>query len=221
MTGAMAFDLQRVLHAADPAVRDAAWQDLIARHSRLLLSVCRAYGGGHDETMERYAYILEKLYEGDCRRLREFLPGGGARFSTWLTVAARRLCLDHLRGRYGRTRATLDPAAAGSQRAVRRRLADSIGADVDTDLLPDDGMESAESQTIRRERDTRLRSAVAALPPRDRLLLALRFDDDLSAARIADLIGLPTAFHVYRRLHAVLARLRGALEAQGVDGQSG
>ncbi len=221
MSGAMAFELQHVLHAADPAARDAAWQDLVARHSRLLLSVCRAYGRGHDETMERYAYILEKLYEGDCRRLREFQPDSGARFSTWLTVAARRLCLDHIRILYGRSRATLDPGTADRHRAIRRRLADSIGADVDTDLLPDDGVDSAEGQTIRNERDARLWSAVAALPPRDRLLLALRFDDDLSAARIADLIGFPTAFHVYRRLHAVLAGLRAVLEGQGVDGQSG
>lgn len=221
MAGAMAYDPRHVLHAADSATRDAAWQELVARHSRLLLSVCRMFGGGHDETMERYAYILEKLYEGDCRRLGEFRPGGAARFSTWLTVTARHLCLDHLRGQYGRTRSTLDPARAGELRAVRRRLVDSIGAESETDLLPDEQADSAEGAAIRRERDARLQEAVRALIPRDRLLLALRFEDELSAARIADLVGIPTAFHVYRRLHRVLDWLRVELEAQGIDGRTG
>ena len=44
---------------------------------------------------------------------------------------------------------------------------------------------------------------------RDRLLLALRYDDDRGAREIANLLRLPTAFHVYRRLnhlHDVLRR---------------
>ena len=221
MDGATPLELRVILDAPDPADREAAWQELVARHSRLILAVARSFGGGRDEAMERYAYILEKLYEGNCQRLRAYQAEGRATFSTWLTVAARRLCLDHYRSRYGRHRPTRDPGRSTALRGLRRRLVDSVGADVDTDLLPDAGAASAESETIRRERDARLNAELQTLPPQDRLLLVLRFEDDLPASRIAGIVGLPTSFHVYRRLNAVLARLRTALISRGIDGSAG
>lgn len=221
MEGATPVELNGLLHASDPKAREAAWSQLVARHTRLLLAVARSFGGGHDEAMERYAFILERLAEGNYRRLRAYQADGRARFTTWLTVAARRICLDYHRARYGRGRPTRDPDHATDLRRVRRSLADSLGADIDTDLLPDSDAASAETETIRKERDGRLHSAVAALPAQDRLLLALRFDDDLPASRIASLAGYPTPFHVYRRLNVVLAGLRAALESHGLDSSTG
>lgn len=217
----MPVELNGLLHASDPAAREAAWSQLVARHTRLLLAVARSFGGGHDEAMERYAFILERLAEGNYRRLRAYQADGRARFSTWLTVAARRLCLDYHRARYGRSRPTRDPDQATDLRRVRRGLADSLGAGIDTDLLPDSEAVSAETVTIRKERDARLHAAVAALPGQDRLLLALRFNDDLPASRIASLAGYPTPFHVYRRLNAILTGLRAALESHGLDDSAG
>jgi DNA-directed RNA polymerase specialized sigma subunit len=52
-----------------------------------------------------------------------------------------------------------------------------------------------------------LAAAVESLEPRDRLLLTLRFDKELPAHEIAEVMGFPTQFHVYRRLRAVLAML--------------
>lgn len=219
--GASPVELGLLLHAAEAAGREAAWESLIARHTRILLAVARSFGGGHDEAMERYAYILEKCREADFRRLRAFEPDGGASFSTWLTVTARRLCLDHARARYGRHRETIAGSADGDQlRALRRMLADSVGAEFDTDLLPDTETLAADVGAIHAERDASLRAVLAALTPRERLLLALRYEDDLSAARIASVLGLPTPFHVYRQLNALLARLRAALTARGIDGAS-
>jgi RNA polymerase sigma factor (sigma-70 family) len=215
------FELDRVLHASDAASRDAAWEELVARHTRLFLSVARSLGGSHDDIMERYAFVLEKLAEDDCHRLRAFRLDGRARFSTWLAVTARRLCLDHYRSRFGRNRVTADPERADALRTVRRRLAGAAAAELDTDLLPDESIHSADRAAIERERDEKLQAALTALPPRDRLLLALRFEDDLPAIRIAGLLGMPTPFHVYRRLNRVLASLRAALVARGVEGTEG
>jgi RNA polymerase sigma factor (sigma-70 family) len=214
-------ELGVLLHAPDPAAREAAWEGLVAGHTRLLLGVARSFGGDRDAVMERYSYILEKLCEGGFRRLRAFQTDGRARFSTWLTVAARRLCLDHHRTRYGRKRPEQEAEAAGPLRALRRRLVDSISADLDTDLLPDAGAVSADHQAVRAERDEVLGAAIAALPASDRLLLTLRFADDLSAARIGRELGFPTPFHVYRRLNLVLAQLRAALVARGIEGADG
>ena len=59
-------------------------------------------------------------------------------------------------------------------------------------------------------------AATARLGATDRLLLKLRFDDDLSAREIAGLLALPTPFHVYRRLNALLQELRRVLQQRGI-----
>jgi RNA polymerase sigma factor (sigma-70 family) len=212
--------LGQLLAASDLSVREAAWDDLIARHTRLLLAVARSFGGGHDEAMERYSYILEKLLESDFRRLRTFDPESGASFSTWLTVTTRRLCLDHHRSKYGRQRPRVSDEV-DPLRALRRSIVDSISSDVDAESLSDSALVPGDTRAVIDERDAALRLELMRLTPRDRLLLALRFEDDLSASRISQALGLPTPFNVYRRLNAVLSQLRKALEARGIDGVNG
>lgn len=219
--GAAPFELSQLLGAADSSSQQAAWEDLIARHTRLLLAVSRSFNGGHDEAMERYTYILDKLREDDFRRLRTFDETSGARFSTWLTVAARHLCLDHLRALYGRQRESAQPNKSYPLRSIRRALADSIRPDVDVERIVDEQSPSLIVQTVVGERDEALRVALVQLESRERLLLALRYEDDLSAARIARIVGLPTPFHVYRQLNAVLDKLRRVLESRGIEGVDG
>jgi RNA polymerase sigma factor (sigma-70 family) len=221
MGAATPFELSQLLCAADSSSQQAAWEDLIARHTRLLLAVSRSFNGGHDEAMERYTYMLDKLREDDFRRLRTFDETSGARFSTWLTVAARRMCLDHLRARYGRQRESAQPNRIYPLRSIRRALADSIGPEVDVERIVDEQSPSLIAQTVVGERDEALRVALVQLKSRERLLLALRYEDDLSAARIARIVGLPTPFHVYRQLNAVLEKLRLILESRGIEGVDG
>ena len=71
---------------------------------------------------------------------------------------------------------------------------------------------------VRAESTKALRAALSDLTPREQLLVTLRFQDDLSAARIASLLGVSTPFHVYRQLNGVLAKLRAALVSRGIDG---
>jgi RNA polymerase sigma factor (sigma-70 family) len=212
-------ELGLLLRAGQPADRDAAWEQLISRHSRLLLAVARSNGGSRDDAMERYTYILEKCREADFRRLRSFDPAGGASFATWLTVMARRLCTDHHRTRYGRRRAkSAEAAHVANRRAARRALVDAVTDELDLDLMADPGAVSPDVAAVRSEISTLLRDSMAELAPRDRLLLALRFEDDLPASRIAGVLGMPTPFHVYRQLNSVLARLRASLMRRGLDG---
>jgi RNA polymerase sigma factor (sigma-70 family) len=221
MDGAAPLELGQLLRASDSEHREAAWGELIGQHTRLLLAVARSFGGGPDEAMDRYAFILEKLHESDFRRLRTFDKEAGATFATWLTVASRRLCLDYHRARYGRQRPAHTPNGPDSLRSLRRVLIDSLGPAIDVDQLPDAARASAEDSTVLRERDSILRAEVARLSPRNKLLLALRYQDGLSASRIAAVVGIATPFHVYRQLNAVLAQLRAALESKGVDGIDG
>jgi RNA polymerase sigma factor (sigma-70 family) len=164
--------------------------------------------------MDAYAYALEHLRDGDFARLRAWRDDGRTRFSTWLVVVVRRLALDHRRSRYGRAGA--DP----EQRSARRRLSDLVGEALEIDGLPG-GDGGADHGLEQRELSGALAAAIAALDPPDRLLLALRFEDDLTAGRIAQVLDLPTPFHVYRRLQALFRLLKDDLRRRGVGGPAG
>jgi len=221
MSNAAPLVLGELLHTSDSVEREAAWEVLISRHTRLLLAVARSFRGGHDEVMERYSYILGKLRESDFHRLRTFDPEAGASFSTWLAASARRLCLDYHRSVYGRQRPTLATDRSETLRTLRRSLVDSLGAEIDADLLPDSATLAADAQAVLAERNRLLAAELFRLTPRERLILALRFQDELSASRIAAILGLPTPFNVYRQLNSILARLRAGLTARGLDGMDG
>lgn len=164
--------------------------------------------------MDAYTYILERLREDDYRRLRGYVPDGRCKFTTWLVVVARRLCLDFQRRRYGRAEDAAPDASAA--RAARRRLVDLVAGEIDPEQLASpttDPGSALQAHELQRALD----AATARLPTPDRLLLKLRFEDDLSAREIAGLLGLPTPFHVYRRLNAVLAELRRVLRERGIS----
>ncbi len=164
--------------------------------------------------MDGYAYVLERLRADQCRRLREYTPDGHTKFTTWLVVVARRLCLDLLRHRYGRSD---DPAPdAAAARAARRRLVNLVAGETEPEQLAALGADAA-SALQADELHRALDAVTAGLPAADRLLLKLRFDDDLSAREIAGLLDLPTPFHVYRRLNALLGELRRVLRKHGID----
>jgi RNA polymerase sigma factor (sigma-70 family) len=221
MDGTAQLALDRLLRAPDAANREAAWEELISRHTRLLMAVARSFRGDHDDVMERYSYILEKLRESDFRRLRAYDSSSGATLSTWLTVAARNLCLDHHRAKFGRHRAEHPTDKSTSLRAVRRALSDLTEGDTPADSIPDVSSVPVDALALRGNLDTFLNEALAALTPRERLLITLRFEDDLPASRIAKVVGMPSPFHVYRQLNSILGRLRRALESRGVESSDG
>ncbi len=174
-------------------------------------------GRDHDGAMDAYAYVVEQLRADECKRLRVYVSDGRSKFTTWLVVVARRLCLDHLRHRYGRsTDGTPETQAA---RLVRRQLADLLAADLDASGVSSEATaDNPEKQLRRDELNCALQGVLSGLEPRDRLLLKLRFDDGLSAREIGALMGFPTPFHVYRRLNTLLGRLRSALRERGIEG---
>ncbi len=198
---------------AGEAADDGAWHAFVEEHDRLLRHVCRSLGGDVDAERDRYAHVLEQLRADDFHRLRKFAADGRGKFTTWLTVVARRICLDHERSRYGRASPTSDTDA----RDARRRLADLVAVELDPDRLGAVASRDPITRLEREEARAALHRATCSLGAEDRLLLALRFADDLSAREIAEVVGLPSPFHVYRRLNAILARLRTSLAELGIE----
>jgi RNA polymerase sigma factor (sigma-70 family) len=211
---ALPVTLSRLQLARDGAERDMAWTEFVATHSSVVLHTCRALTREHDATMDAYTFVLEALREHDHRRLRAYVPDGKTPFTTWLIVVTRRLVLDHVRARYGRLQSA-DPASREDY-ATRRRLEDLLATEIEPDQL--EGGYTATDAAIRHEQLTQaLQCALARLEPEERLLITLRFLDGRPVRDIARALKLSSVFHVYRRLDAVLQRLRESLVRIGVE----
>lgn len=206
-----------LLDSGNAALRDAGWDDFLRAHTKLLLHVARSFGGDHDVVMDRYTYLLEQLRRDDFRRLRAYAATDQTEFSTWLVVVAQRIYLDHERHRFGRLRQQGEQSAAFVEEiAARRQLVHLIGAEVDLSTIVDLRAHNAGDDVVSAEIYRALVSALRTLEPRDRLLIKLRYEDDLDMSTVARTLGLPSRFHAYRRLTRALSDLRRALADHGV-----
>jgi len=208
-------ELAALLNGSDPHERDEAWASFVRSHTRLLLHVAHSLGGGHDAVLNRYTYVLEHLRDDDLRRLRAYTVQARCSFSTWLVVAARRMCIDYERSRFGR-KPKKTTATSENQRSVRRRLVEGLFSSIDPTSLPDPATTNPEKAAYLAECRAALSAAVGDLDPEDRLLLKLRLQDGLTAREIAELMGFETRFHVYRRVNALCANLRRELRSRGI-----
>lgn len=123
-------ELSGLLDSRDAASREEAWQRFVNRHSRLLLTTARETCADYDDGMERYTFLLDELKRDDCQRLRKYLADGRGKFTTWLVVVARRLCVDHHRKKYGRRRGVAD-VRADAEWEMRSRLIRMISEQVE------------------------------------------------------------------------------------------
>ena len=209
--------LSALLEAPDAAARDGAWAAFLNEYSNLMLRTAQRASSTDDEAMDHYAFILDQLRDNDFRRLRAFAADRRGKFTTWLVVVVRRLCVDHHRRRYGRTPASHEPESAEDAGfAARRRLVDLMTDQFDLERLEDRGTPRPDASVIGTERRRALEEAVADLDLSDQLLLTLRFEDGIAVEKIAPMIGVTSRFQVHRRLNVVLAKLRAALAAKGI-----
>lgn len=211
---ALPVTLSRLRVARDEAERDAAWAEFVAAYSDVVLHTCRALTPEYDAAMDAYTFVLAALRDDGHRRLRTYVPDGKTPFTTWLIVVTRRLALDHLRERYGRTSSA--DKTKREKHATRRRLEDLLADEIEPDQLESPNAPS-DGAIRRKQLEHALRCAIARLELDDRLLITLRFVDDRPVRDIARALHFPSVFHVYRRLSVVLRSLRSSLIRAGVD----
>jgi RNA polymerase sigma factor (sigma-70 family) len=82
----------------------AAWQDFLARHTALMLSVIRQHQHQEQRIHDCYIFVCEKLADNRFRRLRSWRRQGKTRFTTWLRAVISNLCVDWHRQEFGRQR---------------------------------------------------------------------------------------------------------------------
>ena len=207
-------ELSGLLDSRDALSREDAWQRFVNRHSRLLLTTARETCADYDDGMERYAFLLDELKRDDCQRLRKYLADGRGKFTTWLVVVARRLCVDHHRKKYGRRRGKAD-VRADADWEMRSRLIRMVAEQVEVSDIPDGASLDPETQVRESERHRAMEHALASLDARDLLLIRLKFEDEVPVKKIVKVMGFSGEVSVYRRLKKVYQQLRGALEESG------
>lgn len=84
---------------------EAAWRELVSRHTRRVFNLAYRFVGRVDEAEDLTQEIFVKVYQS----LDRYRADGGA-FTTWLTTVARNQAIDHYRRRREeRLRRTDDP----------------------------------------------------------------------------------------------------------------
>jgi RNA polymerase sigma factor (sigma-70 family) len=208
----------RALDAETEGVDDHTWSTFLQKYSHVLLHVARARGSSYDAVMDRYEYMLSQLRKQNYRRLRAYRTDDKAQLVTWLFVVARRLCIDYERTRYGRAKPEPEEETPSQEvaRSARRRLADLMVEQLTPEALPDSSPNPVD-RVCQRETQEALEKALGSLSSEDQLLITLRFIDNISVREVTRLLRYRSPFQVYRKLKALLARLRATLEAEGIS----
>lgn len=165
---------------------DAAFGALVRRHEELVLRIVRRYADSPEDARDLAQRTFLRAFEAARRafgRAGEAFP-----VRRWLIRIAVNLAKNHLRDAQRWTRA---PSAV---------LADAAA----DGPAPADVLERA-------EKAARLRAEVLRLPRRQREVLTLRIDAELSFAEIADSLGI-TENAAKVSFHHAARRLREALE---------
>jgi RNA polymerase sigma-70 factor (ECF subfamily) len=152
-------DDDRALVDACLAGRADAFDLIVERHRRAVYRLCYRFVGNHEDASDLSQDVFLRAY----RALGRFR--GQSSFSTWLYRIGVNVCLTRLGGR---TPAT-EPLDS-------RQHVDVNG-------------ESPSEHVLRRERERRVRAAIARLPGKQRTTLILRIYHDMSHQDIATVLG--------------------------------
>ncbi|MEE8362247.1 MAG: sigma-70 family RNA polymerase sigma factor [Gemmatimonadales bacterium] len=186
--------LLALLQARDEVAQNGAWSGFLDEYSDILLKTARRASFDHDGALDNYSYMLEQLRHDDFRRLRVYQGDSRGKFTTWLVVVSRRLCVDHHRHTHGRLQTAAESPARSLEQAARRHLADLIADEIDLDQVVDGKSPSPDALVLAEERRRALRDAVGSLDVAEKLLLTLRFKDEIAVEHIAPMVGLRNRF---------------------------
>ncbi|MHB8654057.1 MAG: RNA polymerase sigma factor [Terriglobia bacterium] len=96
--------IARIIEQLGTHAFQQAWTEFLEAYSPLILHTVKLFERDADPVADCFLFVCERLSEKNFRRLRSFKLDGAARFSTWLRVVLRNLCLDWHRKEFGRHR---------------------------------------------------------------------------------------------------------------------
>jgi len=173
--------------------QQAAWEDLVKIHTRMVYSICYRFTGSQPQAEDLTQEVFLRVF----RSLGSFRAGEG-RFTVWLGRLTRNLLIDHYRRtRMDRVTESLDAKAALFEESPAR-------------------MGRAEGMLAGREAGELLQSALAKLSPELRETVILRDLEELEYREIAQVLGVPEGT-VKSRLNRARAELARILRLRRVE----
>ncbi|MEP7116051.1 MAG: sigma-70 family RNA polymerase sigma factor [Acidobacteriota bacterium] len=157
-----------------------AFDVLVTRHRRAVYQVCYRFVNNHEDAAD----LTQDTFVRAWKALGGFR--GQARFSTWVHRIAVNVSLNRV--------------------SLKTPRAETI----DFDTVADTREPAPGQSLVDAERDTMVRAAVAALPPRQRTALILRIYHELSHQEVAAIVGTSVGAVKANVFHA-LANLRKRL----------
>jgi len=164
-----------------------AFAQLVARHRDGVYSFVRHVVGHEADAQD----LAQETFVRAFAAMARFRTG--AAFEPWLYTIASNLCRSHFRKLRFRP---LSLDVSGAVETVAATLASDPAA-----------------TAMQREQDRRLRAAIRALPPEQRMIVVLRHLQSHSYQQIAEIVGLPVST-IEHRLRAARKVLRTALDDQ-------
>lgn len=162
----------------------AAFEELVVKYRKSVLNTAYRYTGNPSAAEELAQEVFVRVYKS----AKTYTPE--ARFSTWLFTIVRNICINYYT-REGRHEQHMDP-------------------DQQPDTI-DKKQENPETEAIRKERERKVREAVAALPVSLRFPLILHQFQGLSHDEVAKILDISLAavkIRIYRARQMLMDQLR-------------
>ncbi len=175
----------------------SAFNHLVLRWEKPVYNLTRRMLGRPEEAAE----ATQEIFLSAFRSIRTF--NGKARFSTWLFRIAINRCLSLLARRPSDRHYSLEEELPSGQRVSDQLVSGSF-----------------EGELLRRDEERRAVRAMRALPPEQRLVLELKFFQEMTFAEIAEVLSLPES-SVKTRLYAGLQSLQERLGRNGIGEGAG
>lgn len=170
----------------------SAFDDLVRKHERRAYQYAHRLTSNPDEACDIVADAFIRVYGA----LGNFK--GNSAFSTWLYRIITNCFLDFRKKEKSRVAVSLDQPVAGQENEMERQIEDD---DPGPDL-----------QVERKERETRVESAVEKLPEYQRAMIVMYHGENLSYEEIAETLDLPIGT-VKSRLNRARLTLREILHS--------
>lgn len=174
-----------------------AWVEFHKRYGRLIYRCITKVTGRFssvvcaEDIREIYATLVLQLLSNDMHKLRSFDPERGNRFGTWIGMLAINASYDHLR-------------------AVRREP--NRGSLTEAEGMWCDNSDPF-AEVDRKQREGILAELLASFSAKDRLFVALYFDQGLDAEQVAERMSISVKT-VYSKKHKIRTRLERMLHRE-------
>jgi RNA polymerase sigma-70 factor (ECF subfamily) len=141
--------------------------------------------------------VFLRLFEQDCRKLRQYQGKNGCSLASWIRMIAVRTVLDHLRKK------GVD-AMVWQKKCLPLEDLPELEAD---EAEPGVEMEKAEKERV-------LREGMQSLPPRYRLFMKLHLEQGLPVSEVAEAMRLSVG-NAYTLKHRAVEKLKSYVASVG------